>query len=211
MAAKPKSNKNNKSPSKAKKSKGVNRLTEKQKRFCKEYLKDFNATQAYKRAGYKCSQKSAETSGPRMLENVAIQEYIQKNANKHLEKLDLDAQTIISNIVEIGDRCMEREAVMKFDKEEKAYYHDYLEDSTFDDDGNLVHTKKYLYTFDSRGALKANEMLGKYIGIFNDKIQIDANVSANVNHTEMDLTKLSDEELSQLLLLQEKMKGDEDE
>lgn len=45
-------------------------LTDKQARFCEEYLVDLNATQAAIRAGY--SAKTAEQSGPRLLGNVGV-------------------------------------------------------------------------------------------------------------------------------------------
>lgn len=57
------------------------KLTPKQKRFCEEYLIDLNATQGAIRAGY--SQKTAYSTGQRMLKNVEVQNYIQK----HLEKI----------------------------------------------------------------------------------------------------------------------------
>ena len=45
-------------------------LTDKQKAFCQEYIKDYNATQAAKRAGY--SQKTAYSQGQRLLKNVEV-------------------------------------------------------------------------------------------------------------------------------------------
>ncbi len=44
-------------------------LNKRQMKFCVEYLKDFNATQAYLRAGYKCTQESAANSAYRMMRN----------------------------------------------------------------------------------------------------------------------------------------------
>ena len=51
-------------------------MTEKQKRFCEEYLIDLNATQAALRAGY--SEKTAYSIGNENLKKPEIQEYIQK-------------------------------------------------------------------------------------------------------------------------------------
>ena len=50
------------------------RMTDKQARFCEEYMVDLNATQAAIRAGY--SPASAKTVGPRLLENVGVQKLI---------------------------------------------------------------------------------------------------------------------------------------
>jgi len=49
-------------------------LNEKQKRFCDEYVIDYNATQSAIRAGY--SEKTAYSIGQRMLKKVEIQKQI---------------------------------------------------------------------------------------------------------------------------------------
>lgn len=79
-------------------------LTQKQKMFCLEYLKSFNATAAYKKV-YWVSQKSAEKSWPRLLENVGVAEYLKDKAQQKTEKLDVWVDFVLQNlreIVEIG-------------------------------------------------------------------------------------------------------------
>ena len=49
-------------------------MTDKQDRFCEEYMIDLNATQAAIRAGY--SPKTAREQAPRLLANVSIQNRI---------------------------------------------------------------------------------------------------------------------------------------
>ena len=49
-------------------------MTEKQEAFCREYLIDYNATQAAIRAGY--SEKTAKVTGYKMLQRDAIKAYI---------------------------------------------------------------------------------------------------------------------------------------
>lgn len=51
-------------------------LTEKQRKFVEEYIKDYNATQAALRAGY--SERTASTSGYRNTKNDEIQEAIKE-------------------------------------------------------------------------------------------------------------------------------------
>ncbi|ABK62663.1 terminase small subunit [Clostridium novyi] len=50
-------------------------LTDKQKLFCKNYLKTGNATEAYMRA-YKCTSKTANSNGSKLLSNDKIKAYI---------------------------------------------------------------------------------------------------------------------------------------
>lgn len=49
-------------------------MTDKQRRFCEEYLVDLNATQAAIRAGY--SQKFANTNANKLLQNTTLKTYI---------------------------------------------------------------------------------------------------------------------------------------
>ena len=58
-------------------------LSAKHKLFCDEYLANgLNATQAYKSV-YKTNDKIAGASGPRLLENVRVKEYLKEN-NTHV-------------------------------------------------------------------------------------------------------------------------------
>ena len=50
-------------------------LTERQKLFCKEYLKNENATEAYLKA-YKCTPKTANSNGCKLLAREDIKAYI---------------------------------------------------------------------------------------------------------------------------------------
>lgn len=51
-------------------------LTPKQKKFCQEYLKDFNASRAYK-AVYKVkSDNQARANGSRLIANDNVSEYL---------------------------------------------------------------------------------------------------------------------------------------
>ena len=50
-------------------------MTEKQKRFCDEYLISLNATQSAIKAGY--TKKYANTNASKLLQNTTIKEYIE--------------------------------------------------------------------------------------------------------------------------------------
>lgn len=67
--------------------------TPKQKRFCNEYLKDLNGTQAAIRAGY--SKKTANEQSTRLLAKVHIQKYLQAKEKKIEEKIDVTVEKII--------------------------------------------------------------------------------------------------------------------
>ena len=58
----------------------MDKLTDKQEAFCKEYLIDFNATQAAIRAGY--SEKTAYNAGWQNVNKCEIQERLTELKNK---------------------------------------------------------------------------------------------------------------------------------
>lgn len=72
------------------------KLTDKQRRFCEEYLKDFNATQAAIRAGY--SEGTANVIGS---ENLA-KPYIKEFLNKTLDSLSMEAGEITKRITNLA-------------------------------------------------------------------------------------------------------------
>ena len=75
-------------------------LTPKQARFVAEYLVDTNATQAAIRAGY--SSKTADVQGPRLLGNAGVREAIAAGTAKIATKLELSAESVLTDIVRIA-------------------------------------------------------------------------------------------------------------
>jgi len=75
-------------------------MTPKQKRFAREYLTDFNATQAAIRAGY--SKNGASVQGARLLANAKVQAEVQRLAKQKDDELDLSNDRILRKISEIA-------------------------------------------------------------------------------------------------------------
>lgn len=69
-------------------------LTNKQRAFIEEYLRDFNATQAAIRAGY--SKKTAYSQGARLLKNVEVSEVIRAR----LQELQVSADEALTILAE---------------------------------------------------------------------------------------------------------------
>ena len=139
-------------------------LNEKQKRFCQEYIIDLNATQAAIRAGY--SKKTAAAHACRLLKNVNIQPEISKLQEKRLEKTEISAEWVLNNFKEISERCMQKTPVMRFNRTEKC-----MEQIT-DENGEGV------WQFDANGANRANELIGKHLGMFNEKFDVNLTISS---------------------------------
>ena len=68
-------------------------LTDKQKRFCDEYLIDLNATQAAIRAGY--SKKTARQTATENLSKPYIQKYIKERMDEKENELIADQDEVL--------------------------------------------------------------------------------------------------------------------
>lgn len=77
-------------------------LTEKQKNFCTEYLKDFNATEAYLRAGYKSSRKSAGAAGHRLLKNVEIQAHLLRVQKRVGDRAEITLERTLQEVAYVA-------------------------------------------------------------------------------------------------------------
>ena len=124
----------------------INNLTEKQQRFCQEYLIDLNGTQAAIRAGY--SKKTADMQASRMLTKDKIKDYLGglradiANSNK------ITVEKVLAGLQLNIKRAMQEEPV-------------------YDQEGNATGE----YTYHGSVVNKAYELLGKHLGMFTDKIQ----------------------------------------
>ena len=81
-------------------------MTVKQKIFCLEYLRDFNATRAAKAAGY--SDKTAHATGSENLRKPQIQDFLSRVMSGKLQALDLEVDTVLREwkliaFADIGD------------------------------------------------------------------------------------------------------------
>jgi len=139
-------------------------LSAKQARFVDEYLVDLNATEAAKRAGY--SERSAHVQGSRLLENASVSRAIRERQADRAERTEIDQDWVIDRLVRVTERCMQAEPVM--DKRG-----DQVETETPDGE------RAKAFMFDSKGANGALQLLGRHLGMFNDKL--DVNMSGDLS------------------------------
>lgn len=106
--------KNSKKTAKKSRKKPQKQLTDRQIRFCEEYVKDENATQSAIRAGY--SEKTAYSMGARLLKNVEIQNKI-FNIRKDLAKsADITREDLLSELKKIGFADIDYSMIQAKDK-----------------------------------------------------------------------------------------------
>ena len=158
-------------------------MTEAQKRFCDEYLIDLNATRAYKVAYPNC--KRDETA----YVNSKVKEYIAIHQKKREERTQVTQDRVIQELAKIA-------------------FADIRE--LYNDNGNLKNVKcledhiagavsqlEIFEEYEGRGEdreyigdtkkvklldkTKALELLGKHLGIFTDKLELDQTKPFEVN------------------------------
>lgn len=139
-------------------------MTEKQKRFCDEYLIDCNATRAYKTV-YKNvkSDETAKSAASRLLTNVNVKKYIDDRMEELHNEKTADAQEVIEYLTSVlrgesssteivvegtGDGCSEARTIEKAPSEKER--------------------------------LKAAELLGKRYGLYTDKVDLDADAELHI-------------------------------
>lgn len=80
----------------------MSELTAKQRAFVFEYLKDFNATAAYQRAGYASTGKAAESASSRLLSNVKVGEAIREAQQKLAIKAEVKREEVLAELMILG-------------------------------------------------------------------------------------------------------------
>lgn len=139
-------------------------MTEKQKRFCDEYLIDCNATRAYKAVYQNVkSDETAKSAASRLLTNVNVKKYIDDYMEELHNEKTADAQEVIEYLTSVlrgestaqeivvegtGDGCSEARTMEKAPSEKEK--------------------------------LKAAELLGKRYALFTDKIETDVDMDLNI-------------------------------
>lgn len=151
------------------------KLTDKQKKFVEEYLIDLNATQSAIRAGY--SPKTANEQGARLLANVSIQEAISKAMAERSRRTGINQDRIVQELARIA-----------FVKITDVVDHDgEINTNASDDDLACIESYKVEDSDSVNGSsskrevklaskIKALELLGKHVGMWNDKIQVDVSI-----------------------------------
>ncbi len=134
-------------------------MTDKQRKFCDEYLIDCNATRAYRKA-YPNVKKdsSAAVCAAKLLRIAKVQEYI----NKQLEKISSEKIADAKEVMEYLTTVLRGESQSEI----------VVIEGTGDGCSDARRMNK---APDEKEKLKAAELLGKRYGLFTDKLEVDGN------------------------------------
>lgn len=145
-------------------------LTPKQQRFAKEYLVDLNATQAAIRAGY--SAKTADRIGAQLLGKSWVATAIQDGMAKREKRTEITQDRVIQQLAKIAladikdfvewdDNGIRIRGSAEVDGSLLAEVSENLSELG----GRTIKIKRH-------DAMKALELLGRHLGIFNDRVQV---------------------------------------
>lgn len=113
--------------------------------FCEEYIVDYNGTAAARRAGY--PDKSAAKKASQLLRRSDIRAQVEKLQQERSERLCVKQDYVLQQALEILQKCQAAVPVTAWDY----------------DSHQMVETGEY--QFDSKGACRALELIGKMVGI----------------------------------------------
>lgn len=130
-------------------------MTEKQKLFCDEYLKDTNATRAYLTVYANC--KSATSAAP-LASKLLKKEEIQKYISEKMEEIHNENTADIQEVMEYLTSVLRGESASAV--------------LMLSGNGMQKVTEK---PPDEKERLKAAELLGKRFGMFKDNVDITSN------------------------------------
>jgi phage terminase small subunit len=132
----------------------MDKLTDKQKRFCDEYLVDLNGTQAAIRAGY--SARSARQIADRNMSNDDIRKYIDERMAEKEKQLIADQDEVLKYLTNVLRGTSQSEIVV------------------VENIGDFTSEARRIQKApDEKERLKAAELLGKRYNLFSDKMKVD--------------------------------------
>lgn len=163
------------------------KLTEKQKKFVDEYLIDMNATRAYK-AAYPTVKKdeTARVNGSRLLTNANVKDYLEKRIKDREKRTEITQDKVLRELAKIAFSSGADFAKVVTKKTSSGKEIQQVEladtDSLPEDKKAAISSMKetkYGISVESYDKVRALELLGKHLGMFNDKLELSGNMTVN--------------------------------
>ncbi|MBT9132008.1 MAG: hypothetical protein DDT33_00516 [Firmicutes bacterium] len=164
-------------------------LSRKQQRFVDEYLIDFKAMPAARRAGYQDSTAAGLLSNPHI--TAAIEE-AQKN---HLKRLGLTQERVLEEYLKLAFSDMMNFINIRGDRITFKYNFDELPQNILAAISEISESPSTGIRIKLHDKLRALDSLAKHLGLFVNRVEVTGKDGGPIQY---DLTKLSVEELSTL-------------
>ena len=156
------------------------KLTEKQKCFVDEYLLDLNATQAAIRAGY--SAKNADKIGPELLGNTRVADAVSVKMAERSRRTGINQDRVVQELARVA--FVNPKNVIDTKTGE-------IRSDATEDDLACIQSVKVKETKTARSTtverevkladkMRALELLGKHLGMYKDKVDLNADLDLNI-------------------------------
>ena len=177
-------------------------MTDAQKRFCDEYLIDFNATRAYKVAYPNCKKNdTARANSSRLLTIANIQEYISEKQKEIEKRTEVTQDMVIKElskiaffnvkdiyredgnlkkIGEIDDNVAKAISSVKVQQKAGAMKIE-LKPNEKDKEVPIEHIAERTVEYKTNDKVKALELLGKHFGMFKENLKLSQDKPFEVN------------------------------
>lgn len=163
------------------------RLTKKQQRFVEEYLIDLNATQAAIRAGYKRSEYT-DTNANKILENTSVAEEIERQMAERSKRTGINQDRVVQELAKLA--FVNAADVIDVDTAT-------VRPNAKPEDLACIASVKVKRTTKGKNVIEEREVrfydkkdslvqLGRHLGMFKDKAQIDLVVPVFCGEDEFD-------------------------
>ena len=165
-------------------------MTDAQKRFCDGYLIDLNATRAYKVAYPTCKKdNTARANSSKLLTNTNIQEYIKSRQIEMQKRTEITQDKVIKELAKIAFLDIRKlytengqlKNIADIDDETVgaiSSLETYEEYEGYGDEREKIGDTKKVKMLDKTKAL---ELIGKHLGMFKEKVEIDTDKPFEVN------------------------------
>nr|DAY64385.1 MAG TPA: Terminase small subunit [Caudoviricetes sp.] len=157
-------------------------LTPKQKIFANEYLIDLNATRAYKVAYPRVrSDEVAKAAASRLLTNVNVASYIEKRMKDREHRTEITQDRVLQELAKIGFADVTDFVTIEGRGSVPVVKVKATDDMPRDKLGAIAGIKEGAngieIKLNDKG--KALELIGRHLGMWNDKVQVSGQVETN--------------------------------
>lgn len=170
-----------------------NNLSDMQDRFCHEYIKDLNGTQAAIRAGYQ--EKSAKTSAARLLSYDNVCRKIRQLVEERNHRVKVDADTVLVELLKIAKsdirKLFDENGVLKnpkdFPDDMAGSVASMVVEETWEGYGEQRQMTGYLRKVKLWDKPRALELLGRHLALFIDRSENISENTIKIESNEKDL------------------------
>lgn len=130
-----------------------------QEDFIEHYARTRNGVQSAIAAGY--SPASAAVSASRLLKKDNILSRVRELQKELADQMCITNDFVLLRLMDTYEKCMAVQPVTAWDPESRR------------------KVPRGEYMFDAKGALRALELIGRHLGMFEDKVSVDAKVKTD--------------------------------